>query len=62
MADAVSEFFYSCSGKQTDGKDENRSVNTKSSKKNRHADSIKVNKQYADDIRDDPVADDRSDN
>ena len=44
MADAVSEFFYSCSG----NKEETKSINTKSSKKQRHADTIKVKKLFAD--------------
>ena len=48
MADAVSEFFYSCSGKQTDGKDEAKSAKSWSSKK-KHADQIKIKKLYADD-------------
>ena len=54
MADAVSEFFYSCSG----NKEETKSANTRSSKKLRHADAIKVKKLYTDDLNENQRVDD----
>ena len=55
MADAVSEFFYSCSGNKND---DTKSAHTKSSKKQRHADTIKVKKLYTDDVDENQRLDD----